>query len=192
MSSKKKLSTPLTEEAVRSLKAGDEVLLSGVITTARDAAHKYLLEGGDPPVALEGAVLYHCGPVVRQIDDGWEIVAAGPTTSARLSLFTPEVIERFGVRAAIGKGGMDKRTLEAMQKLGAVYFSAVGGAAAVLANAIKKVRNVYMLEKFGVPEAFWEAEIEDLPLIVTMDSHGRSIHDEVKAVSEEIYLELMK
>lgn len=191
MSNKIKLKTPLTEAGVRSLKAGDEVLLSGTITTARDAAHKYILEGGEPPIPLAGAVLYHCGPVVSKTGDGYEIVAAGPTTSARLSMFTPEIIEKFGVRGVIGKGGMDDRTLEAMQGFGAVYFSAVGGAAAVLAGAVKKVKNVYMLDQFGVPEAFWELEVEDFPVIVTMDSHGNSIHKDVLKVSGEVYEKLM-
>lgn len=178
-----KLKTPLSEKDVRGLNVGDSVEISGVVYTARDAAHKYLIEKATPETLgfnLEGGILYHCGPVVSKETDGlYNIVAAGPTTSSRLSVYEPQVIEKYGVRAVIGKGGMDDSTLEAFSKHRAVYLSAVGGAAVVLANAVKKVRGVYMLEEFGVPEAVWELEVENLPTIVTMDSHRQSIHKKV-------------
>lgn len=190
-----KLKIPLKENDVRKLKAGDVVKISGIIYTARDAAHKYLLEKASPetlPFNLAGSVLYHCGPVVEKVGDEWKIVAAGPTTSARLSAYEPEVIEKYGVRAVIGKGGMDRRTLDGMKEHGAVYLSAVGGAAVVIARTVKKVRAVYMLEEFGVPEAFWELEVEDFPAIVTMDANGNSIHEDVLKASKEIYKKLVR
>lgn len=190
-----KLKIPLKEEDVRKLRVGDVVKISGILYTARDAAHKYLLEKASPetlPFNLTGSVLYHCGPVVEKVGDKWRIVAAGPTTSARLSAYEPEVIKKYGVRAVIGKGGMDKRTSDGMKGCGAVYLSAVGGAALVIAKAVKEVRAVYMLEEFGIPEAFWELEVEDFPAIITMDANGNSMHEDVLKTSKEIYEKLIK
>lgn len=183
-----KLAFPFTEEKIRALKVGDEVLISGVIHTGRDAVHKYLHEGGKLPesVSFKDGILYHCGPVVMKQDDGsWKATAAGPTTSIREEPYQWQVIRDFGLRGVIGKGGMGDKTLEACQKYGCVYLHAVGGAAQVLAERIKKVRNVYMMEKFGAPEAIWEFEVEDFPAVVTIDSHGNSLHREVFAKSRE-------
>ncbi|MFH1126044.1 MAG: fumarate hydratase C-terminal domain-containing protein, partial [Candidatus Altiarchaeota archaeon] len=147
-----KLKTPLSEGEVRKLKVGNEVELSGVIVTARDTAHKYLTQKNPKlPLSLEGLVLYHCGPIV----EGRSVIAAGPTTSIREEPYEAEVIRRYGIRGIIGKGGMGDRTLDALKRYGAVYLSAVGGAAAVMASSIEKTIDVYMLEEFGVPEAFW-------------------------------------
>jgi len=182
-----KLSFPFTEEKIRALKVGDEVLISGVIHTGRDAVHKYLHEGGQlpPGVSLRDGILYHCGPVVMKQDDGsWKATAAGPTTSIREEPYQWQVIRDFGLRGVIGKGGMGDKTLAACQEYGCVYLHAIGGAAQVLAERIKKVRNVYMMEKFGAPEAIWEFEVEDFPAVVTIDSHGNSLHAEVLAKSK--------
>jgi fumarate hydratase subunit beta len=177
-----KLSFPFTEDKIRALKVGDEVLVSGVIFTGRDAVHKYLHEGGKlpPDVHLRDGILYHCGPVMLKQEDGtWKCTAAGPTTSIREEPYLWQIIRDFGVRGVIGKGGMGERTLAACREHGCVYLHAIGGAAQVLAERIKQVRNVYFFEEFGAPEAIWELEVVDFPAVVTMDAHGGSLHKEV-------------
>jgi len=181
------LSHPFTEDKIRALKVGDEVLISGVVFTGRDAVHKYLHEGGrlPPGVNLRDGILYHCGPVVLKQDDGsWKATAAGPTTSIREEPYQAQIIKEFGIRGVIGKGGMGDKTLAACKDCGCVYLHAVGGAAQVLAECIKKVRYVYFYEKFGAPEAIWEFEVRDFPAVVTIDAHGNSLHKEVFARSQ--------
>jgi fumarate hydratase class I len=197
------LTIPISEEDVRALHVGDTVNLSGVIVTGRDTAHKYMIEtfirSDEVPEdeqalyeelkrLLKESVIYHCGPVVRQREDGaWEFVAAGPTTSIREEVYEPEVIEHFGLRGVIGKGGMGPNTLKACQEHGAAYFHAVGGAASLIADAVKEVVAVHKKEAFGVPEAFWVIRVEDFPVVVTMDTHGESIHDDVEAASKAAF-----
>lgn len=178
---------PVSDETIRSLKVGDAVAISGVLFTGRDAVHKYLHEGGKLPseVNLRGGILYHCGPVVIQDERGqWKVVAAGPTTSIREEPYQGQIIRDFGLRGVIGKGGMGDRTSAACREHGCVYFHAVGGAAQVLAECVKAVRNVYFLQEFGSPEAIWELEVENFPAVVTMDAHGNSLHKEVFATSQ--------
>ena len=182
-----KLSFPFTEEKIRALKLGDEVLISGTVFTGRDAVHKYLHEGGALPdgVSFKDGIIYHCGPVMMKQDDGtYKCTAAGPTTSIREEPYQWQVIRDFGLRGVIGKGGMGPRTQDACKKYGCVYFHGIGGAAQVLAQQIKKVTNVYFLEKFGSPEAIWELAVEDFPAVVTIDAHGHSLHEEVLAKSK--------
>lgn len=188
-----RLQTPLDEALVRSLRIGDQVLLSGRIHTARDAAHKYLASEGTSPATLpaglelQGGVLYHCGPVMVRDDGGsWRVTAAGPTTSAREEPYQGEVLRRYGVRAIIGKGGMGDATRRALAECGAVYLSAVGGAAQVLAASVQRVEDVYFLEDFGSPEAMWSLFVHDFPAVVTMDSTGESLHDRVLSQSSAI------
>jgi fumarate hydratase subunit beta len=184
----KVLQAPFTEEMMRSLRVGDEVAINGIVFTGRDAVHKYLHEGGalPPGVNLRDGIIYHCGPVVmQQPDGGWKVTAAGPTTSIREEPYQGQIIRDFGVRGVIGKGGMGERTLDACGKYGCVYLHAIGGAAQVLAECVKRVRNVYMKEEFGSPEAIWELEVENFPAVVTMDSHGGSLHREVLRTSQE-------
>ncbi len=181
------LTSPFTEDRIRALKVGDEVLISGVLFTGRDAVHKYLHEGGKlpPGVSLRDGILYHCGPVVLKDEQGhWKVTAAGPTTSTREEPYQAQIIREFGVRGVIGKGGMGDKTLAACKEFGCVYLHAVGGAAQVLAERVKKVRTVYFLEKFGSPEAIWELDVENFPAVVTMDAHGHSLHKEVFAASQ--------
>ena len=181
------LTTPISEEQIRGLKVGDEVGISGVVFTGRDAVHKYLHEGGALPegVSFEGSVIYHCGPVVMKDESGdWQVTAAGPTTSIREEPYQADIMKKFGVRGVIGKGGMGPKTLAGCQENGSVYLHAIGGAAQVLAERILKVRNVYFLEEFGSPEAIWELEVDKFPAVVTMDSHGRSLHAEVAEASQ--------
>ena len=171
------LGTPLTEEQVRSLKVGDVVLLSGPVYTGRDAVHHHLM-AHDPPVALDGAVIYHCGPVVAKDGDAWRVTAAGPTTSIREEPYQADIIRRFGVRAVIGKGGMGAKTLAALKESGAVYLNAIGGAAQFYARSIERVDGVSLLE-FGTPEAMWHLTVKNLPAVVTMDANGNSLHAQV-------------
>ena len=189
-----KLTTPLREDEVRALKAGDTVTLNGSIFTARDRAHKYLIEEATPETLdfdLKGGALYHCGPLVRKKNDSFELVVAGPTTSNRMNPYEAEVIARYGIRAIIGKGGMDDLTLDALGRCGCVYLAAVSGAAVVLARYVKRILNVYKLEEFGMPECFWEFEVNEFPAIVTMDTHGESIHRLVEQASGERLKELL-
>lgn len=182
-----KLTLPLTEDKVRALKVGDAVEISGVLFTGRDVVHKYLHDGGKlpPSVSLKDGIIYHCGPVVVKDAQGeWKVVAAGPTTSIREEPYQWEVIRDFGLRGVIGKGGMGERTLAACKEHGCVYLHAIGGAAQVLAECVKRVRNVSFLKEFGSPEAIWEFEVENFPAVVTMDSHGGSLHQEVFANSQ--------
>ncbi len=182
-----RLSTPISEAEARRLKVGDEVLLSGRIVLSRDLGHKFMKEQKPEWLMplLDEAVIYHCGPVVARNEDGtWRFVAAGPTTSIREEPYQAEVLETYRVRGVIGKGGMGPRTSAGLQKVGACYFHATGGAGALLAERVKQVVDVRMLEDFGSPEAFWIIEVEDFPLVVTMDSHGGSLHDEVLQASQ--------
>jgi len=177
------LTTPLKEKDITKLKVNDKVYLSGTIITARDKAHQYLLKE-NINLNLKGGILYHCGPVVKKKNNKYKIIAAGPTTSNRMSKYEPEVLKKYGIKAIIGKGGMDKRTLSALQKNKAVYLSAVGGAAVLIAKSILNVKAVFKLE-FGVPEALWVLEVKDFPTIVTMDAHSNSLHESVLKKSKE-------
>ncbi len=181
------LTTPLSEADARALKVGDEVTIRGTLFTGRDAVHKYLHEGGRLPdaVKLNGGILYHCGPVVLKDERGaWKCTAAGPTTSIREEPYQGQVIGDFGLRGVIGKGGMGEKTLAACKQHGCVYLHAIGGAAQVLAECIKRVANVHLMEKFGAPEAIWEFEVAGFPAVVTMDAHGNSLHREIFAASQ--------
>jgi fumarate hydratase class I len=175
------LTAPFDEAAIRSLKVGDVVLLNGRMFTGRDSVHAYLTKN-DAPVDLQGAAIYHCGPVAVKDGDHWKMNAAGPTTSIREEPYQADVIRKFGLRVIIGKGGMGAKTLEALKECGAVYVSAIGGAAQYYARTIERVDGVSLFE-FGVPEALWHLHVKDFPVIVTMDSHGNSLHKDVEESS---------
>jgi fumarate hydratase class I len=195
------LQIPISEETIRGLHVGDQVRLYGAVVTARDAAHKYMKDTFFKGVAIppadqviydelarlwNGGVMYHCGPVVAKDAEGrWKFVSAGPTTSTREEPYEYEVIKRFGLRAVIGKGGMGPKTLAACQDYGAVYLHAVGGAATLIASYVKEVLAVYKKEELGVPEAFWVVRVEGFPAVVTMDSHGVSLHEKLFEESRE-------
>jgi len=197
-----KISLPISDEVIRGLKIGDSVLLSGVMVTGRDAVHKWLIDtfirktrqpsGDDLEVyqalkpLLDGGLIYHCGPVVAGLDTKqYRFVAAGPTTSIREEPYQGEVMHHFNLKGVIGKGGMAEKTLKACQEVPAVYFHAIGGAASLIAESVKRVLGVYKLD-FGVPEAIWVIEVEDFPAVVTMDAHGNSQHAAVRAQSREV------
>jgi len=177
------LEAPFTEEKIRALRVGDKVEITGLLYTGRDAVHKYLYDGGKPPVDLTDSIIYHCGPVVVKEKGKWVVKAAGPTTSIREEPYQGPLMEQYGIRAVIGKGGMGAKTLEYCKKVGGVYFHAIGGAAQVLAERVVEVTGVHMAEQFGSPEAIWEFRVERFPVVVTMDSHGGSLHDQVLADS---------
>lgn len=192
----KQLSIPISDETVRGLRVGDEVLLNGVIVTGRDAAHKWLhdhfitqkTESSLSSLAtyqkllplLKGSVIYHCGPVVSGLETGdYRFVSAGPTTSSREEPYQGDILRHFQLKGVLGKGGMGVKTLRACAEAPAVYFHAVGGAATLIAKSVVKVLDVFKLE-FGVPEAMWVIEVSDLPAVVTMDAHGASLHREIE------------
>ncbi len=164
-----RLRTPLSMEDVKRLRAGDVVFISGHIYTARDKAHA-LMRARGCPVPLEGAVLYHCGPLIR----GDEVLSAGPTTSGRMARYTEEIL-RLGVRAIMGKGGLPGEPF-----LGrAVYLAYPGGCGAAAAQQLR-LRSV-RLQELGMAEALWEFEAENLgPMIVAVDSHGGDLYRDVR------------
>lgn len=175
------LKTPLKSEEILKLNAGDVVYLTGAIFTARDEAHARILEktekGEKLPFSLEGAAIYHCGPLMKK-EAGWKVVSAGPTTSGRMSKMTPPLLKTQAVRAIIGKGGM-KNVTKAL-KDSCVYLAYTGGCAALAAELIKEVKTVHWLD-LGMPEAVWELEVEEFgPLIVGIDTKGRDIFSEVR------------
>ena len=179
-----RLSTPISEETVRKLKVNDTVYLSGTIVTARDAAHRRALQfhekGKQLPLSLDGLAVFHCGPLMKKESDGWRVVAAGPTTSSRMELFEDQFIKQFSVRVIVGKGGMGKKTVDAMKQYGAVYGAFTGGAAVLAAKAIKQVKGVEWSD-LGMPEAMWILEVEEFgPLTVAIDTHGNNLFKNVQ------------
>ncbi len=177
----KSLLLPADAEAIRALRVGDDVLVSGRVVTARDAAHRHLVRAPDPALKrlVEGCAIYHCGPVVAQdpATRAWRFVAAGPTLSQRMEPYEAEVLALYGARAVIGKGGMGARTLAALKEHGAVYLHAVGGLAVTLARRVTLVRGVHLLDELGVTEALWDVEVKEFPAVVTMDAHGDTLHE---------------
>ncbi len=203
----REITIPIDDEVIRSLHVGDSVALTGIMVTARDAAHKWMVEtfikktrppqGEDEQVyealkkLLNGGVIYHCGPVVSKDENGeYHFLAAGPTTSIREEPYQADVMKHFNVKGVIGKGGMGAKTLQGCRETPGVYFHAVGGAATFLAQTVEKVHGVYKLE-FGVPEALWVIEVKEFPAVVTMDAHGQSQHAIVDAASRQVLEELL-
>ena len=203
----KTVNTPISDTVIRDLTVGDPVLLNGVMITGRDTVHKWLIEtfirktrppqGDDLQIyevlkpILQGGIIYHCGPVVSGLDTKqYRFVAAGPTTSIREEPYQAEVMKHFNVKGVIGKGGMGPKTLQGCQEVPGVYFHAIGGAATLIAQSVTRVLGVYKLE-FGVPEAIWVIEVKDLPVVVTMDAHGRSLHKGVEEHSAGVLAELL-
>jgi len=202
----KSITTPITDEAIRDLKVGDAVSLSGMMVTGRDAVHKWMMEtfikktrepqGDDLQVyeelkkLLNGSVIYHCGPVVSGLDTkDYKFVAAGPTTSIREEPYQADVMKHFNLKGVIGKGGMGAKTLKGCEETPAVYFHAIGGAASFIAKTVVKVHGVFKME-FGVPEAIWVIEVKDFPVVVTMDSHGGSQHAVIESESKKVLEDL--
>lgn len=173
----KKLKIPLSLKDIKKLKSGDEVKLTGKVFTARDLAHKYLVEEHpDFKNELKDGVIYHCGPLIRCFFFKYKVASAGPTTSLRMEKFMEKVIKKYKIKAVIGKGGFSRKMLRIFKKYNCVYLQATGGAGALLAKNIKKVINVYKLKEFGEAEAIYELEVEDFPLIVGMDTKLGSLY----------------
>lgn len=179
------LRTPVSEEQARALRVGDVVYLDGTVFTARDLAHERLIAlrdtGEKPPFDLEGGAIWHCGPVSRKTADGsWEVTSIGPTTSYRLTNETPCMLEDYGVRLIIGKGGMGLPAVNAMRKAGAAFLAATGGCATVYAGNVQKVNAVYWEADMGLPEAVWELRVQGLgALVVAIDSTGATLYEAV-------------
>ncbi|UCB60675.1 MAG: fumarate hydratase C-terminal domain-containing protein [Candidatus Bathyarchaeota archaeon] len=191
-----KLRTPISEEEVRKLRVNDTVYITGTMVTARDAAHRRALEfheeGKKMPVNLEGLALFHCGPIVKKEGDGWKVVAAGPTTSSRMDMFEDEFIKNFKVRIVVGKGGMGKKTADAMKQYGVVYGAFTGGAAVLAAKAIKRVKGVEWSD-LGMPEAMWILEVEDFgPVTVAIDAHGNNLFEAIQKKVDDEKLKIYK
>ena len=182
------LKTPLCEKEIRVLRVNDIVFLSGTVITARDQAHKRALkvdeEGKTLLPSFKDLALFHCGPIMKKVGSKWFVVAAGPTTSTRLEAYEDQFIAKFGPRMIIGKGGMKERTGKALSDFGAVYCSFTGGAAVLAAQSVLKVVGVEMFD-LGMPEAMWIFEVRDFgPLIVSLDSHGNNLFQDVKSRAE--------
>jgi fumarate hydratase subunit beta len=184
-----KFRTPISEEEVRKLQVNDTAYITGTVVCARDAAHRRALElhkaGKKLPINLEGQVLFHCGPIVTKEEGKWRVVAAGPTTSSRMEPFEDEFIKNFKVRIVVGKGGMGKKTADAMNRYGAVYGAFTGGAAVLAAKTIKHVKSVEWND-LGMPEAMWILEVEDFgPLTVAIDAHGNNLFQSIQTKADE-------
>jgi tartrate/fumarate subfamily iron-sulfur-dependent hydro-lyase beta chain len=188
---KKNIKYPFTLKQIKELRAGDLVRISGSVFTGRDRMHKFLAEGGVPPVDMQDSAIYHCGPVVVRDSGKWLIKAAGPTTSIREEPYMPGIIANFGVRVIIGKGGMGAATRAACKRFGCVYLQAVGGAAALQARGVRTVENVWFLKEFGATEAMWKLEIRGLDMVVGIDCHGNNLYDEVRCSSEKKLKDLL-
>ncbi|MCS7120745.1 MAG: FumA C-terminus/TtdB family hydratase beta subunit [Nitrososphaerota archaeon] len=188
--------TPISEQDVRGWRIGDIIYVTGLVVTARDAAHKrivnYLRDKRPLPISANGLPIFHCGPLAMKVDGEWRILAAGPTTSMRMDSFEPEVIRHLSVRLVIGKGGMGERTRKAMKEYGAAYAAFTGGAGALAASFIKRVVDVEWLD-LGMPEALWTLEVEDFgPLIIGIDSHGGSLFENVQSNARRMRDEIIK
>jgi tartrate/fumarate subfamily iron-sulfur-dependent hydro-lyase beta chain len=186
----------MTKEDAYSLHAGDIVSITGRIVTGRDRMHKFLFNERPSkkqiPFNLEGAIIYHCGPIIKKTRKGFLFVAGGPTTSMRVEIYEHRIISEYGIRGVMGKGGMGKETLDALKANGCVYLNTIGGAGVYLAEKVKRVGGVWKLEEFGMAEAMWLLEVKDFPAIVTMDAHGRSLHEAIDRGSYEKFKKLVR
>jgi tartrate/fumarate subfamily iron-sulfur-dependent hydro-lyase beta chain len=191
----KSLNLPMTKNDVLDLHVGDVVLIQGLLVTGRDRLHTYLFNERPLkekiPFNLEGTILYHCGPIIEKTPEGYRLIAGGPTTSMRVEMYESRIIEEYGIRGVMGKGGMGRRTLHALKEFGCVYLHTIGGAAVYLADRVKHVSGVWKLEEFGMTEAMWILKVHDFPAIVTMDAFGKSLHDEIEMKSRAVLKELL-
>ncbi len=182
-----KLHTPLTEEKILNLKAGDSILLSGVIYSARDAAHKRLIElldkGKELPLNIKDEIIYYVGPSPAK--PGQIIGSAGPTTSYRMDAYAPRLMD-LGLKGMIGKGARNKEVIDSIKKNKSVYFGAIGGAAALIGKSIIK-SEIIAYEDLGA-EAIRRMEVKDMPLVVIIDSQGNNLYD----IGQKSYLESIK
>jgi tartrate/fumarate subfamily iron-sulfur-dependent hydro-lyase beta chain len=170
---------PVSTEKIRKLKVGDIIYVTGKLFTARDEAHHMMLEKDKDSLPFKPSemALYHCGPLMKKENGKWKVVSAGPTTSSRMEIFEDTFIKKYGINIIIGKGGMGERTEKALQKFGVVYTAYTGGAGALAADRVEEVLGVHWLDELGMPEAVWIFKAKEFgPLVVAMDSHGKSIY----------------
>lgn len=186
------LDYPYVFEQIRDLRLGQAVSLSGTVCTARDSVHRHLFEKRRCAVNLRDAAVFHCGPLIVGAAGAWTVRAAGPTTSMRLEPYTPFLIAKYGIRVILGKGGMGEGTRRACAEHGCIYVQAVGGAAALLGRAVRRVVSVEFLEEFGSAEALWVLEVEHLEGVVTMDARGGSLHRRVRNASRRALRGLLR
>ncbi len=180
----RRVELPISQASVAAWRAGDIIFLSGVLLTARDLAYRRILAAAETarplPFDPTGLPIFHCGPLARRDGDAWSITGLGPTTSARMEASTPPIMARYRTPFLIGKGGMGPGTRQAIVDHGAAYLAAVGGTGALGALAVEEVLGVYWLEEVGMPDAVWVLRVRNYgPLVVTIDSTGRDLHDEV-------------
>jgi fumarate hydratase subunit beta len=186
----RRVQLPVGQAEVASWRVGDLITLSGVILTARDLAHRRILEaaarGAGLPFDPTGLPIFHCGPLARRGATGWTITGLGPTTSARMESSTPAIMVRYRTPFLIGKGGMGPGTRQAIVDRGAAYLAAVGGTGALGARAVEEIVEVHWLEEVGMPDAVWILRVRNYgPLVVTIDSTGRDLHDEIAQAATE-------
>ncbi|MBM4136189.1 MAG: fumarate hydrolyase [Nitrospira sp.] len=192
----KQITLPLTKDDVMKLHVGDMVLINGLLVTGRDKVHKFLfherLKAEQIPFNLKGMILYHCGPIIRKTEKGFKLIAGGPTTSMRVEIYEHQIISEYGLLGVMGKGGMGKKTIDALKKNSCVYLHTIGGAAVYLADRVKRVVDVWKLKEFGMAEAMWLFDVADFPAVVTMDAYGESLHEEIEKRSYSKFKRLIK
>jgi len=192
----KTINLPMTKDDVLSLKVGDLVLINGKLVTGRDEVHKFLFyekpSKKQIPFNLEGTILYHCGPIIKKTEKGFKLIAGGPTTSMRVEMYEYQIISNYGIRGIMGKGGMGRKTMNALKENGCVYLHTIGGSAVYLADRVKRVVDVWKLDEFGMTEAMWIFEVKEFPAIVTMDAYGKNLHEEIERRSYNALKKLVR
>ena len=196
MKKAKTINLPMTKDDVLSLKVGDLVLINGKLVTGRDEVHKFLFNEKPSkkqiPFNLQGTILYHCGPIIKKTEKGFKLIAGGPTTSMRVEMYEYQIISDYGIRGIMGKGGMGRKTMNALKENGCVYLHTIGGSAVYLADRVKRVVDVWKLDEFGMTEAMWVFDVKEFPAIVTMDAHGKNLHEEIERRSYNALKKLVR
>ncbi|MDU2064345.1 MAG: L(+)-tartrate dehydratase subunit beta [Sporomusaceae bacterium] len=182
----KVLTTPIKNEDLADITAGDIVYLDGYLITCRDVAHRRLIEQGRKlPVDLAGRAIFHAGPIVAKDGDGWKMISIGPTTSMRMEKFEKEFVKETGVKLIIGKGGMGPETVEACQEHKALHAVFPGGCAVLAATEVEEIEGVEWQE-LGMPESLWISRVKNFgPLIISIDTKGNNLFEKNKAIFNE-------
>lgn len=183
---KKILTTPIQDEDIKSLKVGDIVYLSGTLVTCRDEGHRRIIaEGIMPKLPMDRIAIFHAGPIIKDVEGGWEMVSIGPTTSMRMERYEKELLAKTGVKLVIGKGGMGSKTAEGCRESVAVHAVFPGGCGVIAAEQVEKIEGKEWPE-FGMPEAFWILKVKEFgPLIISIDTQGNNLFETNKVVFNE-------